>query len=569
MVTPMITVLAGGVGAARFLSGLVQVRPQSEITAIVNTGDDVVMHGLRISPDLDTVTYTLAGAINPETGWGLVGETWQAMDALGRYADVRPLASGAGATWFRLGDKDLATHMYRTHRIDEGAALSEVTAEITGAWGLGLRLVPMTDDQVETRFTVEGEGEIGFQEYFVARRHDVTVAAVRFAGAETARPAPGVLEALRNADTVVIAPSNPLISIGPILAVSGIRDELIAWRNRVVAISPIVAGAALKGPADRLMADLGFESSVVGVARIYAEIASALVVDVADGGLVDAVEETGMRCVVAETVMSTPAIAAALAETAITSVARESEHRVSRIEMWGVEGIGEIRPGDVLADHIVGAIAAMAAADAAVALRDGDVLVVTQKIVSKAEGRVVAIDPDDPLSHKHLVEEEAVRIVRRRGDLIVTETRHGFVCANSGVDLSNMERGWAALLPLDSDRSARRIRDGVRARSGCTVGVIVSDTFGRAWRKGLTDVAIGCAGIAGVFDLRGTPDALGRVMQVTEVCVADELAGAAEMVMGKSAGIPVAVVRGVDPEWLRDGSVRDEVVRSPQEDLFR
>jgi coenzyme F420-0:L-glutamate ligase/coenzyme F420-1:gamma-L-glutamate ligase len=237
--------------------------------------------------------------------------------------------------------------------------------------------------------------------------------------------------------------------------------------------------------------------------------------------------------------------------------------------MWGVEGIGEVQPGDVLADHIVEAIAAMAAADAATALRDGDVLVVTQKIVSKAEGRVVAIDPDDPLSHKHLVEEEAVRIVRRRGDLIVTETRHGFVCANSGVDLSNMERGWAALLPLDSDRSARRIRDGVRARSGCTVGVIVSDTFGRAWRKGLTDVAIGCAGIAGVFDLRGTPDALGRVMQVTEVCVADELAGAAEMVMGKSAGIPVAVVRGVDPEWLRDGSVREEVVRSPQEDLFR
>jgi LPPG:FO 2-phospho-L-lactate transferase len=315
----VITVLAGGVGAARFLSGLVQVRPQSEITAIVNTGDDVVMHGLRISPDLDTVTYTLAGAINPETGWGLVGETWQAMGALGRYADVRPLASAAGATWFRLGDKDLATHMYRTHRIDEGAALSEVTAEITGAWGLGLRLIPMTDDQVETRFTVEGEGEIGFQEYFVARRHEVTVAAVRFAGAEAARPAPGVVEALRSADTVVIAPSNPLISIGPILAVPGIRDELIARRNRVVAISPIVAGAALKGPADRLMADLGFESSVVGVARIYAEIASALVVDVADGGLVGAVEETGMRCVVAETVMSTPAIAAALAETAITS----------------------------------------------------------------------------------------------------------------------------------------------------------------------------------------------------------------------------------------------------------
>ena len=239
------------------------------------------------------------------------------------------------------------------------------------------------------------------------------------------------------------------------------------------------------------------------------------------------------------------------------------------MEMWGVEGIAEVRPGDVLADLIADAIGAMASRDPSAALRDGDVLVVTQKVVSKAEGRVVAIDPDDPLSHKKLVEQEAVRVVRRRGELIVTETKHGFVCANAGIDLSNMERGWAALLPIDSDRSARRIRDGIRAGTGCTVGVIVSDTFGRTWRKGLTDVAIGCAGVAGVVDLRGTEDALGRVMQVTEVCVADELASAAEMVMGKAAGIPAAVVRGVDPRWLRDASVRDEIVRSPREDLFR
>ncbi len=240
-----------------------------------------------------------------------------------------------------------------------------------------------------------------------------------------------------------------------------------------------------------------------------------------------------------------------------------------RIEMWGVEGMGEVRPDDVLADLITDAIASMAAVDPAVALRDGDVVVVTQKIVSKAEGRVVAIDPDDPLSHKNLVEQEAVRVVRRRGDLIVTETKHGFVCANAGIDLSNMERGWAALLPIDSDRSARRIRDGVRARTGREVGVIISDTFGRTWRRGLTDVAIGVAGVAGVVDLRGTVDALGRVMQVTEVCVADELASAAEMVMGKSSGVPVAIVRGVDSAWLRDASVRDEIVRNPREDLFR
>jgi coenzyme F420-0:L-glutamate ligase/coenzyme F420-1:gamma-L-glutamate ligase len=193
---------------------------------------------------------------------------------------------------------------------------------------------------------------------------------------------------------------------------------------------------------------------------------------------------------------------------------------------------------------------------------------VTQKIVSKAEGRLVEIDPNDPLSHKILVEQEAVRIVRRRGDLIITETKHGFVCANSGIDLSNVERGYAALLPLDSDRSARRIRDIVRAKMGVTVGVIISDTFGRPWRKGLTDVAIGVAGIAGVVDLRGTEDALGRVMQVTEVAVADELACTAELVMGKSTGVPVAVIRGVDPAWLRDSSMA-EIVRPPSEDLFR
>jgi coenzyme F420-0:L-glutamate ligase/coenzyme F420-1:gamma-L-glutamate ligase len=237
---------------------------------------------------------------------------------------------------------------------------------------------------------------------------------------------------------------------------------------------------------------------------------------------------------------------------------------MTRLTAWGVEGIGEIRPGDQLGEIVADACAGPPNGP----LADGDVLVVTQKVVSKAEGRLVAVDPDDPLSHKRLVEEEAARIVRRRGDLIITETRHGFICANSGVDLSNVERGYAALLPLDSDRSARRVRDIVRARLGVTVGVIVSDTFGRPWRKGLTDVAIGVAGIAGVVDLRGTPDSLGRIMQVTEVAVADEIASAAELVMGKSSGIPVAVVRGLDAEWLRDADI-GELIRPPQEDLFR
>ena len=237
---------------------------------------------------------------------------------------------------------------------------------------------------------------------------------------------------------------------------------------------------------------------------------------------------------------------------------------MSRLTLWGVEGIGEIRPGVQLGEIVADACSAPPNGP----LLDGDVLVVTQKVVSKAEGRLVAIDADDPLAHKALVEQESVRIVRRRGDLIISETGHGFVCANAGIDLSNVQKGEAALLPVDSDRSARRIVDIVRARLGVEVAVIVSDTFGRPWRKGLTDVAIGVAGVAGVVDLRGAPDALGRTMQVTEVAVADELASAAELVMGKSAGIPVAVIRGADPTWLRAGSVH-ELIRPPAEDLFR
>ncbi len=230
-----------------------------------------------------------------------------------------------------------------------------------------------------------------------------------------------------------------------------------------------------------------------------------------------------------------------------------------RLEVFGVEGLPEVGRGDDLAGMIAGAVE----------LVDGDVVVVTQKVVSKAEGAIVAIDPDDPRGHRQVIEDESVRVLRRRGDLVISETKHGFVCANAGVDLSNVERGQAALLPEDSDRSARRIRDGIRARAGVEVAVIVSDTFGRPWRRGVTDVAIGCAGIGAILDLRGTPDALGREMQVTEVAVVDELAAAAELVMGKSHGVPVAVVRGVDATWLRTGSVHDEVVRPPAEDLFR
>lgn len=232
-----------------------------------------------------------------------------------------------------------------------------------------------------------------------------------------------------------------------------------------------------------------------------------------------------------------------------------------RLEIIPVEGVPEVRPGDVLADLLVAA---------SVVLEDGDVVVVTQKVVSKAEGRLVAVDHDDRRARAAVVEGEAVRVLRRRGDLMITETRAGFVCANSGVDLSNVPDGYATLLPVDADRSARRIRDGLRARAGVEVAVVVSDTFGRPWRRGLTDVAIGCAGIAAVVDLRGTADAQGRELVVTEVAVADELAAAAELVMGKASGICAAVVRGVDRSWMRDGgSVRSEIVRPPAEDLFR
>jgi coenzyme F420-0:L-glutamate ligase/coenzyme F420-1:gamma-L-glutamate ligase len=233
---------------------------------------------------------------------------------------------------------------------------------------------------------------------------------------------------------------------------------------------------------------------------------------------------------------------------------------MTRLEIIPVEGIAEVRPGDRVADLL---------ASASVALQDGDVVVVAQKVVSKAEGRMVEVDPSDRRARVALAEAEAVRVLRRRGDLVITETKAGFVCANSGVDLSNVPDGWATLLPVDADRSARRIRDGLRAKAGVDVGVIVSDTFGRAWRRGVVDVALGCAGIAAVVDLRGTKDALGHALVVTEVAVADQLAAAAELAMGKSSGIPAAVVRGVDPAWLREGSVRDEIVRPPSEDLFR
>jgi coenzyme F420-0:L-glutamate ligase/coenzyme F420-1:gamma-L-glutamate ligase len=233
------------------------------------------------------------------------------------------------------------------------------------------------------------------------------------------------------------------------------------------------------------------------------------------------------------------------------------------VSLIPIEGIGEIHPGDELAVLIADAAAAQDTP-----LLDRDCVVVTQKVVSKAENRLVELDHDDLDARRTIVESESVRILRRRGDLIISETRHGFVCANAGVDLSNVEDGWAALLPVEPDRSAKHVRDALRARYGVEVGVIVSDTFGRAWRRGLTDVAIGVSGIAAVVDLRETPDALGRTLRVTEVALADEIASAAELVMGKATNVPAAIVRGLETGWFRESTYR-ELIRPHDEDLFR
>jgi LPPG:FO 2-phospho-L-lactate transferase len=313
--------LAGGVGAARFLRGLVQVVPPEDVTVVVNTGDDDWFHGLLVCPDLDSVTYTLAGAENPDTGWGLAGETFATMDALERFG---------APTWFRLGDRDLATHLYRTQRLREGGAtLSQVAAELAAAWGVRARLVPMSDDRVATRIDArmgagtgeEGVTELRMQEWFVQHRSEPPVVAVRFDGAASAVPAPGVLDALDDAETILVCPSNPVISIGPILAVPGIRDALIRRRDRVVGVSPIIAGAPVKGPADRLMGPLGIEVSCVGVARAYADFCGTLVIDAGDADRAAEVEAQGVRAVVADTLMRDARVAAALARHTLDAVA--------------------------------------------------------------------------------------------------------------------------------------------------------------------------------------------------------------------------------------------------------
>ena len=294
MAAKRIVALAGGVGAARFLAGLVRVIAPQKLLVIGNTGDDAEIHGLEISPDLDTVVYTLAGLADPVRGWGLEGDTFRCLQALGRLG---------AETWFQLGDRDLATHLYRTERLRQGATLTEVTGEIAGALGVRARVVPMSDQPVRTRLETR-RGSLDFQTYFVRRRARDAVLSVRLAGVEEARPAPGVLEAVAEARAVVVCPSNPILSIGPILAVPGIREALRNTRAPVAAISPIVGGRALKGPAARMMRSMGLRPSALQVAELYRDFLDVFVLDRLDESLAPRIEALGMRAVVTNTIMT-------------------------------------------------------------------------------------------------------------------------------------------------------------------------------------------------------------------------------------------------------------------------
>jgi len=307
-----VVALAGGVGAARFLAGLVRVVPQEELTVVVNTGDDRDFFGLRVCPDLDIVTYTLAGLVNRETGWGFQGDTIQCLDALRRLrSDV----------WFRLGDRDLATHVHRTDRLRSGAALSEVTRELARAFGLALELLPMSDAPTPTMVVRSDGTRTDFEEYMVRDGAPDDVARLDLSAAEAAPPAPGVLEALRGAETVIVCPSNPLVSIGTILAVRGVRAALEA-RHDAVSVSPIVAGAPVKGPADRLLRAAGAEVSAAGVAGLYRGFCRGMVIDRRDAELAPAIKALGLRVRVEETLMRTPEIAAALAKSVLELAGR-------------------------------------------------------------------------------------------------------------------------------------------------------------------------------------------------------------------------------------------------------
>ncbi len=303
----MVVVLAGGVGAAKFIEGVVQVVPPASLTAIVNTGDDFTLHGLTISPDLDIVTCTLADLIDRQQGWGIAGDTTNCMEWLARLG---------GPSWFKLGDRDLAIHIRRTALLRDGHTLSQVADSFRQTFGVAVRILPMSDDPAPTHIFTS-DGELHFEEYFVQRGAQPEVRGVRLHAAGLARPAPGVIAALASAEVVLVAPSNPIVSVGPILALPGVREALRATRAPVVAVSPIVGGAALKGPAAPLMHATGHEVSALGVARAYADILDGIVIDLVDAALAPAIEALGLRVAVTDTIMRGPVEKAHLATTAL------------------------------------------------------------------------------------------------------------------------------------------------------------------------------------------------------------------------------------------------------------
>ena len=308
----MLVALAGGVGASRLLYGLAKLVPPEKLTIIVNTGDDIEMHGLHISPDVDTVIYMLAGLIEERRGWGIRGDTFHCLEMLGRYGCE---------TWFRLGDKDLATHIYRTMLLKQGTPLSVATEKIRKMLGVEPKIIPMTNDRVET-WIITDVGEMHFQEYYVKRRFRDRVLGVVYRGIRDASPAPGVLEALRGAEAVVLCPSNPIVSIGPILALKGVRKTLVECEAEKIAVSPFVGSKPVKGPADRLMEGLGVEPSAYGVAKLYADFLDKFVLDVRDEALRDRIEALGIEVIVADTLMKTPADRIRLARVVLKSITR-------------------------------------------------------------------------------------------------------------------------------------------------------------------------------------------------------------------------------------------------------
>ncbi len=566
-----ITVLSGGMGGARFLQGLLHgiergslpgVSPDARVTVVANTCDDWWVHGLKVCPDLDTVMYTLGDGIDLERGWGRRAETWSAKEELAAY--------GVEPTWFGLGDRDIATHLVRTQMLDAGYPLSQVTTALCRRWltpryGDRLTLLPMTDDRVETHVAVADPGApsgtrvVHFQEYWVRLRAEVPAETVVFVGLDRATPAPGVLDAITGADLVVLPPSNPVVSVGTILGVPGLRDAIRTTQARVVGLSPIVGASHVRGMAAQMLTSIGVEASAAGVglnygARSNGGVLDGWLVDQGDADQVARLEAAGLATAAVPLMMTDHDATAAMAAAAVAPGAVMA----GSLSVLAPDGVPEVAPGDDLAAVLLRALEPDRVAD-------GDVLVVTSKVVSKAEGRVVEG------AREEWVERETVRLVAVRGATRIVRNRLGLTMAAAGIDASNVAAGSVVLLPEDPDASARALRRAVAERTGANVGVVVTDTAGRAWREGQTDIAIGAAGITVLESFAGRVDAHGNELAVTAPAVADEIASAVELAQGKLGGRPFAVVRGRADLVLpagEDGPGATTLVRADGADLF-